>query len=645
MSSRICVAALLLAGVTDTQAVAQAKVSHFHYIPGMSLVDYQLNDLVNVSVNSLHSHDALVSYDFYSLPFCKPSNMEDVYEANYGQILWGDRIQGSYYQLNMKTPSKCMQVPCTDAQRVVKKEDLQTFEKRINNGYRGNFVVDNLPVVNPGRFFFNNSEACYDGHPRGWPLGVPKRCAAGKTLIHNHLAFNITVNKHVDERYIIVSVKVMPHSIDWDQYGIGKCGETLDVMSRDIPFLTTDGERKNIHWTYSVVWHETKAIDWSNRWDEYLLLAFSNSSTKTHWASIINSLLIVLCLSAIVAIILLRTLHIDFNRYNNSENEDETSEEMGWKLVHADVFRPPDHVGLFSAFIGTGVQLIGMFCLSIFFAVLGLLSPANRGGLITAAMFLFVLMSIANGAVTGLMLNMFKERRWKVVFLSGLLYPGVLFALWLSMEAYIQVSRQGANTAPIYAILEIMALWFGVSLPLVVLGAGFGFKFPDIEPITSVAKLPRKIPPQRWYLELPVLVLAPGLIPFGAAFVELRFILFSMWQGMVYYVFGFLAISAITVGVAAAEVAVVMIYFLLVFEDHRWWWRSVFIPGGMGIWFFAYSIFYYNNYLQLKTTLAAFIYFEVMAALSVSIFISIGTIGFISSLIFIRAIYSRIKID
>lgn len=44
--------------------------------------------------------------------------------------------------------------------------------------------------------------------------------------------------------------------------------------------------------------------------------------------------------SAIVAMILMRTLHLDFNRYNNPENTEEAQEEVGWKLVHADVFRP-----------------------------------------------------------------------------------------------------------------------------------------------------------------------------------------------------------------------------------------------------------------------------------------------------------------
>ena len=480
----LLVAAACVVGATEE--VSQARVSNFHYIPGMALQDYTKGQRVNVSVNSLHSHEALVSYNFYSLPFCKPQNIDELFEeANYGQILWGEHIQASYYGLQMMQPAKCFQIPCADDQRKVPKADLEMFEKRINNGYRGNFVIDNLPVVNPGRHIYKaRTLECHDNAPRGWPLGVPKKCTGDKTLIHNHLIFNITVNQHKVDRYIIVSVKVIPYSIDWEEHGIDKCTDEFEVAGT-LPPLTTEGDQKAIHWTYGVKWHLTTEIDWSNRWDEYLMLAISNNQTKTHWASIINSLLIVLCLSAIVAMILLRTLHVDFNRYNSLESEDEQAEEMGWKLVHADVFRAPAWPGLFSVVIGTGVQLLGMVTSSILFAMLGFLSPANRGGLITAAMFLFVLMAIVNGAVTGIMLSMFQQRRWKIVFVSGLLFPGVLFTLWLGMEVYIQMNRKGANIAPIYTIVEIMGLWFGVSLPLVVLGAGFGFKvfIPTLPPL------------------------------------------------------------------------------------------------------------------------------------------------------------------
>ena len=142
-----------------------------------------------------------------------------------------------------------------------------------------------------------------------------------------------------------------------------------------------------------------------------------------------------------------------------------------------------------------------------------------------------------------------------------------------------------------------------------------------------------------------MLCVFPGLVPFGAAFVELRYILFSMWKGEVYYVFGFLALSSATVVVAAAQVTVVVIYFVLVFEEHRWWWRAMAVPGGMAFWFFTYGIYYYNTYLQLRTATAIAIYFQTMSLISISIFIAAATVGVTSSYIFIRAIYGQIKID
>ena len=54
-------------------------------------------------------------------------------------------------------------------------------------------------------------------------------------------------------------------------------------------------------------------MKWSSRWD-YLLDSLPNSNIQ--WFSILNSLVIVLFLSGMVAMILLRTLHKDIARYN-----------------------------------------------------------------------------------------------------------------------------------------------------------------------------------------------------------------------------------------------------------------------------------------------------------------------------------------
>ena len=111
--------------------------------------------------------------------------------------------------------------------------------------------------------------------------------------------------------------------------------------------------------------------------------------------SIINSIMIVLFLSGMVAVIMLRILHRDLTRYNNEQlSEEEQKEETGWKLIHGDVFRPPVHGGWLAILVGTGTQVFAMTMITLVFAALGFLSPANRGGLMSALLFLFVLMGV-----------------------------------------------------------------------------------------------------------------------------------------------------------------------------------------------------------------------------------------------------------
>lgn len=54
---------------------------------------------------------------------------------------------------------------------------------------------------------------------------------------------------------------------------------------------------------------------------------------QIHWFSIVNSLMIVLFLSGMVAMIMLRTLHRDIAAYNEMQTAEEAMEETGWKLV------------------------------------------------------------------------------------------------------------------------------------------------------------------------------------------------------------------------------------------------------------------------------------------------------------------------
>lgn len=76
--------------------------------------------------------------------------------------------------------------------------------------------------------------------------------------------------------------------------------------------------------------------------------------------------------------------------------------------VHGDVFRAPTNSALLAVYVGTGSQLLGMAFVTMIFAVLGFLSPANRGGLMTAMLLLFAFMGIVGGYFSGRLYKRFK---------------------------------------------------------------------------------------------------------------------------------------------------------------------------------------------------------------------------------------------
>lgn len=45
--------------------------------------------------------------------------------------------------------------------------------------------------------------------------------------------------------------------------------------------------------------------------------------------------------------------------------QEDTMEESGWKLVHGDVFRPPQYPMILSSLLGSGIQLFCMVLIVI----------------------------------------------------------------------------------------------------------------------------------------------------------------------------------------------------------------------------------------------------------------------------------------
>ena len=81
----------------------------------------------------------------------------------------------------------------------------------------------------------------------------------------------------------------------------------------------------------------------------------------------------------------------------------------------------------------------------------------------------------------------------------------------------------------------LVALFLFVVVPLTYLGAAAGFSKETIEWPARASKIERPIPPQPATLSLPVSALVCGVVPFGASFVELYFVLDSLWMEAYYY--------------------------------------------------------------------------------------------------------------
>lgn len=133
-------------------------------------------------------------------------------------------------------------------------------------------------------------------------------------------------------------------------------GESCPDEGKLLDFQPLNEKTTDITYTYSVLWLEDKEVTWSTRWNLYLV----NTDTQVHWYSIVNSMVIMLFLTGMVAIIIMRTLNKDIALYNEEEMKDEHDDTTGWKLVHGDVFRTPKYSSLLCCLLGSGVQILAM---------------------------------------------------------------------------------------------------------------------------------------------------------------------------------------------------------------------------------------------------------------------------------------------
>ncbi|CAM8911381.1 unnamed protein product [Rhodiola kirilowii] len=639
------------------------QIGQGYYLPGSYPHNYVVGSQLSVKVNSLTSIDTEIPFGYYSLPFCQPQEGVKDSAENLGELLVGDRIENSPYRfktyVNESDIFICQTKPLSG-------EEFGLLKKRIDEMYQVNLLLENLPAIR-----YTTKEG-YFLRWTGYPVGIK---VEDSYYVFNHLRFKVLVHKYEEPNvarvmgtgdaaemipttgktepevpgYMVVGFEVIPCSFMHD-VNVAKNLKTYDKYPSPIKcdpstVAMAIKEGQPISFTYEVEF-ELSDIKWPSRWDAYLKM----EGSKVHWFSILNSLMVITFLAGIVLVIFLRTVRRDLTRYEELDKEAQAqmNEELsGWKLVVGDVFRAPACSSLLCIMVGDGVQILGMAIVTIMFAALGFMSPASRGTLLSGMLFFYMILGIAAGYVAVRLwrtLGCGDSKGWvSVSWRVACFFPGISFGIFTILN-FLLWGSHSTGAIPFTTYFVLILLWFCISVPLTLIGGYFGGKAPHIEYPVRTNQIPREIPAQRYPSWL--LVLGAGTLPFGTLFIELFFIMSSIWMGRVYYVFGFLFIVLIILVVVCAEVSIVLTYMHLCVEDWQWWWKSFFASGSVSLYIFLYSI----NYLifdlkSLSGPVSATLYLGYSLFMVTAVMLATGTVGFLSSFWFVHYLFSSVKLD
>jgi transmembrane 9 superfamily protein 2/4 len=203
----------------------------------------------------------------------------------------------------------------------------------------------------------------------------------------------------------------------------------------------------------------------------------------------------------------------------------------------------------------------------------------------------------------------------------------LVFALFFILNLVLWINSSSA-AIPFGTLIALLALWFLVATPLVFIGSYFGFKKEIIEHPVRTNQIPRQISTQYFYTRPVPGIVMGGILPFGCIFIQLFFILNSIWSHQFYYMFGFLSIVYLILIIICSETTILLCYFHLCTEDYRWWWRSFLTSGFVAVYFFVYSVHYYATKLDLQGAASTFLYFGYTLILTFLFFLFSGKLIF-----------------
>ena len=175
---------------------------------------------------------------------------------------------------------------------------------------------------------------------------------------------------------------------------------------------------EEIVFTYDVTFEESP-IRWASRWDTYLQM----EDVEIHWFSVVNSAMIPIFLSGMVAMIMVRTLRRDISQYNELESLEEAQEETGWETGARGRLSTAPGARCSPCTVGTGVQLLVMTFVTMVFALL-VPEPREPRWSDDRHAHALLLAGVAAGYHGARMFRLFQLQDWQHTLAVAFSFPG-----------------------------------------------------------------------------------------------------------------------------------------------------------------------------------------------------------------------------
>lgn len=536
--------------------------------------------------------------DYYRFPYCWPHGGVRMEDTFFGELVAGDRIQSSPYNLHMLQDSYCHQLCISNVGRGEQKViSPNKMVRGIRKGYHHNWILDGLVSASKSEGDTTITTRYFEGFPMGFVQE-----GSNVAYLNNHVNLEIMYHQHSDDEYEIVRFTVEPFSIryefgpNYDSYEqdgqykynadflnpIASCNLTkIKTHPRHTNFEMVTGKEPQLAsgkvlFTYDVIWIENKNLDWAHRWDIYLNLDGFYNPTLMH-SFLVFSIMVVVFLGTVLGLWVTRIMS------RQRQALPSTTDHV--RAMYWDVLRTPDTAPRILALcLGSGAQILSTIILT-FLVRQRFFQPGHlRASIISIGLSAFALSGFSGGLcfawISKTLLSdvPFRPEPGDMKALAAPLWLSFLVVgvyFWMNIWTWLEGSTL---SIPFWRLIVHLLLFFMVSAPLTMAGSYIGFHFPKCRFPMTARTLRRPIPPQPTWLKLPCAILLAGVLPFASFVLNGGLLFYAIWEGVydTNYMWSF--VNFLCVVVQSALVSVLFMLASFQRENYVWWWRS-FVVG------------------------------------------------------------------